>query len=236
MKLIPLYFLLGVSLNSAYAQQRQDIPVASQLLESVFLIVRVDSGKTRPLGTGFFVTRDGLMVTSDHVILDEDSDHVYDSLYAWWRPLKNVRTQIYGLKVERRLGIETPYRDIALLRINNDENPGGFPFLNVNSGQVEVGEAVMIGGCPTVFNQPRTLPLVRRGMVASLAYDFDDSPLIVLDLAGVEGYSGAPIVSLITQQVIGVFKGRPKRDQNNLPGEAPTDFSTAFPLTVEDLQ
>jgi hypothetical protein len=173
------------------------------------------------LGTGFLVSSNGTIVTVDHHVANETTGVGYDKLFAihenkWW-----------PVKVVRRFRDGKGGRDIAVLK------PVGLVmvsrFLEIG-GEAKMGMDVAIAGFPQAFGEEvKTHPLFRRGFVSTTKLTLDSgSPIIVLDMTPVTGFSGAPVVNLQTGKVIGVFFG----GLNNPPS---SDFSLAAPLSSEDL-
>lgn len=90
------------------------------------------------------------------------------------------------------------------------------------------GEPVWVLGYPALEGAPpRDVPIVRRGIVASAELDWRGRPMLLLDLTGMPGFSGGPVILERTGEVIGVVYG---------PGrtERVFDVEWATPLTERD--
>ena len=200
-------------------------PAPIQNLETaVVLISHTQPGLAHAAGSGFIVNTEGLVVTADHVVYDEQEGKLHEKLFA--RRYTGAGFEDYSLSVVKRFRTGMRGRDIAILRIEDMPNEP-LPVLNVG-GSAAVGSEVLISGFPLAFDQVYALPLVRRGIVSSLRYIFQDAKALTLDLPGASGYSGAPIVDTTSGMVIGVFKG-------SSPDRPTTDFSIAFELKPEDI-
>ena len=91
------------------------------------------------------------------------------------------------------------------------------------------GREVIVLGYPAIEGMPpRDVVVLRRGAVASAELDWSGQPMLLLDLTGVPGFSGAPVILESTGEAIGVVYG---------PGrtERVYDLEWATPLTPRDL-
>lgn len=136
------------------------------------------------LGSGFFISRDGLMVTAEHVVHDPDS--VYSVRLSTG---KSVKTEVIFRDVER---------DIAVLKMLEGEYT---PMSLGNSKTLRQGETVLAMGSPFGMRG-----MVTRGIVSGLPEDFnslgegesDDENLtrfIRTDVNINAGNSGGPLVN-----------------------------------------
>ena len=90
------------------------------------------------------------------------------------------------------------------------------------------GEPVWVLGYPALEGAPpRDVPVVRRGIVASAELDWHGTPMLLLDLTGMPGFSGGPVILEETGEAIGVVYG---------PGrtERVFDVEWATPLSESD--
>jgi S1-C subfamily serine protease len=90
------------------------------------------------------------------------------------------------------------------------------------------GQTVWVLGYPALEGAPpRDIPVVRRGIVASAELDWRGAPMLLLDLTGMPGFSGGPVILEESGEVIGVVYG---------PGrtERVFDVEWATPLSVGD--
>lgn len=125
------------------------------------------------LGSGFFVSSDGTIVTNAHVV--GASDRVGVTL-----PSGRALT---GTVLRRE-----PVRDVALVKV-----PGtGFPALPVRPTPIGVGEEVFAIGTPLLAGLQGT---VTRGIVSALRRDARSGlPVIQSDVTIQHGNSGGPLV------------------------------------------
>lgn len=91
------------------------------------------------------------------------------------------------------------------------------------------GEAVFVLGFPVLEGEaPRDVPILRAGHVASAELDWDGASMLLLDLTGVPGFSGGPVILRESGEVIGVVfgPGRTRREY---------DLEWATPLSKPSL-
>jgi hypothetical protein len=134
-------------------------------------------------GSGFIITKDGYVLTCQHVIDNADSievaieDHVY--------PAKLIR--------------EDKHNDLALLKIS-----GTFPPLAFSSNRsAQMGQEVFTIGYPNPILQGSSAKLT-KGTVASLAGFQDDLRLYQISVPVQPGNSGGPLLDL-SGNIIGVI-------------------------------
>ena len=132
--------------------------------------------KERALGSGFIISRDGYILTNDHVIKGADEIKVY---------LAGHRS--YSAKVK---GVD-PKLDIALLKIDAGN---GLPAVRLgDSDKLQVGEWVMAIGNPFGLNQKVTAGIIsRKGRVIG-AGPYDD--FLQTDASINPGNSGGPLIN-----------------------------------------
>jgi serine protease Do len=137
--------------------------------------------QSRGVGSGFFLTADGLIMTNAHVV--EGADDVIVTL----TDKREFKAKIIGS--DRRT-------DVAVVKIDSKNLPtitlGG-------SSKVRVGEWVIAIGSP--FGLENT---VTAGIVSAIARDTGDYlPLIQTDVAVNPGNSGGPLINM-RGEVIGI--------------------------------
>ena len=69
------------------------------------------------------------------------------------------------------------------------------------------GKEVFIIGHPTITQSNIDIPIVRQGSIASTEIKANNESMILLDLQGVPGFSGSPVIFKETGEVIGVVFG-----------------------------
>jgi hypothetical protein len=182
---------------SAFLLGASTVAVAQDLAETVVTIYAKSQDGTSSQGTGFFISRNGRVLTAYHVVHRASEIQIFDFEMT---PLKNV-------SIERLL----PTRDLALLKVDASNRPS----LSLSSVAPTALTEVRIAG------SPRGLPkqtLVGRttaqGPTNSLALSsatgrrvFSESlDVFPLDITVYNGLSGAPVVSP-QGTVVGVLSG-----------------------------
>lgn len=143
-----------------------------------------DVRRARSLGSGFFISADGLVVTNNHVI--EGADEI------------TVRTTDGTSYVAKLLG-RAPEMDLALLKV---EAEGDVPFVSwADSSKSRVGEWVLAIGNPFNLGGSVTAGIIsgRNRDIRSGAYD----NFIQTDAPINKGNSGGPLFNM-KGEVIGV--------------------------------
>ena len=191
-----------------------------------------ESVELRWLGTGFLTGRRCTVVTAKHLL----SDVPPERLIVRFEHPQQPGT---GLTFNARVAGSDENRDVAYLSLA--ELPGGrdpcssglLRGLAVSEDRVArelLGAEVVVIGFPALEGeQPRELPIVRRGYVASAELSWGGKPMLLLDLTGVPGFSGAPVVLAATGEVIGIVFG-PGRTEREY------DLEWATPLLRRDLK
>ena len=215
-------------LSCARHNERSPINSISDIETAVVAVCHTKPALPNIVGSGFIATQDGIVVTADHVIVNEkqENEEVYDRLFCLRPDYPNV--DIYELTVIKRLRQGKKGPDIALLRIKSNTDESKFTFIPVGKAG-EIGDAVLIAGFPLVFDKVYSWPLFRRGVVASARYSYEDARVLILDLGTIPGFSGAPVIDEKTRKVIGVIRGSSKTVKH-------TDFSVAFIITESDIE
>lgn len=140
-------------------------------------------GSTRgPSGSGFIISKDGFVLTNNHVI--EGVDKVFVRLYNG----KDVEAEIIGADAET---------DTALLKIVGDDFT---PFVIGNVEKSKVGSWVLAIGAPFGFDQT-----VTAGIISAKARSVGEQyiPYIQTDVAINPGNSGGPLINM-AGEVIGI--------------------------------
>lgn len=136
-------------------------------------------------GSGFLVTKDGYILTNNHVVGDADRITV---------------TLADGRRFEASLVGTDPKSEVALIRIEDDDE---FPFLELgNSDSLAVGEWVLAAGNPFGLSQTITAGIVsakERSEVGITEY----GNFIQTDAAINPGNSGGPLLN-IHGEVVGI--------------------------------
>ncbi|GAB4182588.1 MAG: serine protease HtrA [Calditrichia bacterium] len=143
--------------------------------------------KVRSLGSGFIISRDGYVVTNEHVVENA---------------AKVIVTTTDGEKHEAEIVGADKVSDIALLKIDGEN----FPFIPFgNSDDVLVGEWVVAFGNPFGLFELNDEPTVTVGVISATDRDWgkmDASGRIYLDMIQTDaainsGNSGGPLVNVL---------------------------------------
>jgi serine protease Do len=140
--------------------------------------------KQKGLGTGFIISKDGFIVTNNHVVQDADSIKVV---------LKDKRE--FDAKVVGR----DPQTDLALIKIDAKKN---LPTVRLgNSDKLQVGEWVAAIGSPFGLEQTVTAGIVsaKGRVIGSGPYD----DFIQTDASINPGNSGGPLINM-NGEVVGI--------------------------------
>ena len=137
------------------------------------------------LGSGFVVSKDGYVVTNNHVI--DGADEI-DVKFSNGR---EYRTKLVGT---------SPEVDIAVLKIDSNETCKPLEF--AKSDQVQIGQWSIAFGNPLGLNDSMTVGIVSAAGRSSLGIEEIEN-FIQTDAAINQGNSGGPLID-ITGKVIGV--------------------------------
>jgi serine protease Do len=137
-------------------------------------------------GTGFFISEDGLILTNKHVV--EDGEAEYSVILN------------DGTKFDAEVIARDPFQDLAVLRINGDEEQK-FNFLPLgNSDKIKTGQTVIaIGNALGEFANTVSVGIIsglNRELIAegSLSGTEELQKLIQTDAAINRGNSGGPLL------------------------------------------
>ncbi len=184
---------------------------------------------TRWLGTGFLVDRDCTVVAAKHIVqgaereqlvvrflhpTDPDAVRTFAARVIWEDPAKDVMLL--------RFGGERVARRLCRSELRPMRPAAGFDATELT------GRSVLVAGFPVLEGeQPRDLPILKRGLVASAEFTWDGIPMLLLDMTGVPGFSGSPVILEDTGEVVGIVFG-PGRTRRQY------DLEWATPFTAED--
>lgn len=147
--------------------------------------------KAQSLGSGIIISKDGYLITNNHVV--EHADKIIITL-ADNTTYKNESVEVIGMD---------PKTDIAVLRIKADQS---LPFARLgNSDEIEIGDWAIAFGSPFGFSQTMTVGVIsakgRTHVPLRHGPAFQD--FIQTDAAINSGNSGGPLVN-IDGEVIGI--------------------------------
>lgn len=141
--------------------------------------------KQQGQGSGFVISKDGYILTNNHVVADADQITV---------------TMSDNKKVEAKLIGSDPQSDVALIKINNGKN---LPVIKMgDSNALEVGEWVIAIGNPFGLSQTVTVGVVSaKGRSGVGINEYEN--FIQTDAAINPGNSGGPLLN-IRGEVVGI--------------------------------
>lgn len=135
----------------------------------------------RGVGSGFFISSDGYILTNNHVVADSNG------IFVTLTNGKEYKAKVIGTD---------PRTDIALIKIDAKDMP---PLQIGDSNQLKKGQWVLAIGSP--FGLDST---VTAGIVSAINRDTGDYlPFIQTDVAVNPGNSGGPLINL-AGQVVGI--------------------------------
>jgi len=148
-----------------------------------------DFGVRRDMGSGFLISRDGDILTSDHVVADADVIRVR---------LLGMETATYRATVIGR----DPISDSALIRLQDP--PGDLPFATLgDSDALQTGDWVMAIGNPYELGHTVTVGVVGHQARAFEGADGQRQMLIQTDASMNPGSSGGPLLN-VRGEVVGI--------------------------------
>lgn len=159
------------------------------------------------LGTGFLVDTTSTFVTAKHLFRGVDLDSIA------------IRLQLpHNMSLARTIKASVVHidsvLDIAFLKLYQRENVPfkskisySFNLFNSEGFNNLTGKDVLVIGYPKVAQADFDVPFLRKGIISSTEIYNGANQLIVLDLIGVPGYSGSPVVLQDSGEVIGIIYG-----------------------------
>lgn len=174
----------------------------------VLVIGRINqNGYIDMLGTGFIISNDGKIVTSRHVVADNDENLVV--LIPHIRNMNEYQdtTDINCASVEAYILESDPFRDITIIKANLNFN-GNIPDLG-SFDDMNVGEQVCILGFPHCVEGRRVLTLQQAIIGAKVLLESQGikSKHAVINTQTRPGQSGSLIYSINKNKVIGILVG-----------------------------
>jgi len=233
---IVLFFCIGCLPKTGLSQDTTQI--FSEIrhgLVRVGMIIDIDkdgkdgvkSIQVKWLGTGFLVDDKCTFATATHVIKPINPSSI---VIRFQKP--GDLTQV--ITISARILYEDAKKDVSFLKIDKYNNqPCMFGDLYKFKLSEDVppsitGETIIIVGYPRISEKNLDIPIVRKGIVATAEIkDKDGKNMLLLDLTGVKGFSGSPVVLEKTQEVIGIVYGPGGIDRY-------LGFEWATPITKKD--
>ena len=208
--------------------QAQHLPKVESILLCATPILTFQGSRGLTNASGFFFQRDErlFLVTSRHVLVDEESEHHPDRIeIALHCDPENV-AQVTHFSIPLYRNLKSLWRqgmdsgggiDVAVIEIERALLPEtlslrafGPPNLLDRQDAVEVGSQVLIVGFPLGFqDRLHHMPVVRQAIVASsFGLRFQGEGYFLTDARTHRGSSGAPIVMRVAE---------PEADIRDLP-------------------
>jgi hypothetical protein len=187
-----------------------------------------DHADMKWLGTAFLVDSRCTFASAKHILSGADRTRLIVRF-----PMPQDRAHAFTATI--RVLYESPTTDLLFLRVDTvNDLPCESGPLHVNPLakpsllRTVTGEAVIIIGHP-VLSEGHELdfPVLREGVVASSEFSWSGHPMLLLDLVGVPGFSGSPVILKATGTVIGIVFG---------PGPTRREFGFewATPISGDD--
>jgi S1-C subfamily serine protease len=193
----------------------------------------------RWLGTGFLVDQDCTFVTAKHVLSSLKEPEKL--IIRFENPGQAGRVNTVGARILHR----DPDTDLAFLVVQVEDgrscSSGSlqvFALAPTIPDSTHVGSAVAIIGFPRLAQEDSVdIPVMRKGHLSSVQIRKEGQPALLLDLFGVPGFSGSPVVLETTGAVIGVVYGPgPTRRAFGFEWATPIDkqkYTTAMEASEE---
>jgi S1-C subfamily serine protease len=181
------------------------------------------------LGSGVLVGRECTVATAKHAIENIDRTKL---IVRFLHPTDPEAVRTFKAQVV----YEDPERDVALLDFAGSKFDRQFcrtqlkalPLVERFERFELTGRPVLVAGFPVLErDKPPDVPILRRGIVASSELQWDGRPMLLLDLTGVPGFSGSPVVLEDSGEVIGLVFG-PGRTRRQYDLEWATPLSNAY--------
>lgn len=204
---IILFILLLWGATKYVMQKASPIITLEGLRRSVVMIVVLDAnGDSAGTGTGFFISRQGHLVTCRHVI--ESLTPRSRIVAIWDTPEGTDNIQFHPLRL---LAVSAnPNTDLALLQLSGDLQQSVHPLQL--SSSYRVGQEVQAVGFPVprhvVIATQGTSPfdiVMTRGQVSSLRRTGQEVQFLAIDARVAPGNSGGPVIDTASGKVIGVI-------------------------------
>ena len=160
----------------------------------VTIITYDERGKKTGLGSGFFINKDGHLITNYHVV--DSSEYAIVRLFDH-REFKISPTNVISRDKKADL--------IKIAVPITGEVPG---FLEINSNLPEVGERIIVMGNPLGLEQT-----ISDGVVSAIRNLEDFGDIIQISAPVSPGSSGGPVMNL-KGEVVGVATAMSRRGQN----------------------
>lgn len=169
----PFAFALGGLVVSTVALGTAGIVFLFGALAGDETSTGVQSANNKRFGTGFFITRNGYLITCAHVV---EGAHT-------------IKVMTEGGVAAARIISQHDVLDMALLKIDGS----GVPLSFFKASSLGIGEMVSTMGYPNIDVQG-VEPKYTQGHISALSGPQDDPSCVQISIPLASGYSGAPVV------------------------------------------
>jgi S1-C subfamily serine protease len=146
-----------------------------------------DQNRLRAIGSGFFVTKDGYLLTNHHVVKDA----------------KKIQVKYHDQVLEAKVAAEDQANDLALLKVKG----GDFQPLAISRKETaDLGQEVFTIGFPNIQMQG-VKPKYTDGKISSLTGMQDDAAEYQISVPVQPGNSGGPLCDA-NGEVVGIIVAR----------------------------
>ncbi len=174
----------GINNSIARKNDMNGMPVVSSRykhLNDSVATIRVLTNKGRQLGSGFFVSNNGLMLTNYHVI----------------DKARRIAVKLTNKKVYPAVVVaKDAWMDIALIKVKIRNNK--FIPLDLKFSKYKIGDEVIAIGSPL-----STAETISKGILSSVK-NVSGYRILQTDAAINRGNSGGPLIHLSTRKLIGI--------------------------------
>ncbi len=177
-----ILFVLLVAFSSAPAQENLILVVKKVKPAAVVILTYDNAGRIQRQGSGFFINQRGYFITSRHMLQDASRADV-----------KTAEGKVYPIQ---RIIAEDEEWDLIMASTHVPSD--ALHYLSVSGSVPEVGERIMVVGCPMGLEQT-----VSDGIVSAVREIPDLGKMIQITAPISPGSSGGPVVNM-KAQVVGV--------------------------------
>ena len=174
-----------------YPRTQDGVQFGTSSISSIISIWTERNGKPHNQGSGFIISKDGLVLTNFHVI---DNADTYNAGADYLKNNEFLKLEVVAYDKEY---------DIALMRISRG---GDWPALPLKHGVVKQGDRVLAMGYPEEVTEDDTVQLtITSGIVSRISDDENHKPLIIQTDAFITyGSSGGPLWDVDAGGVVGI--------------------------------
>lgn len=189
----------------------------AEIEKSIVLLEMADEkGSVIGYGTGFFISEDGVVLTCDHVVKQASSARVR----MYYRGMIGGERWFDDCEILRPSDSTI---DMGLIKINHATGFQPLPLRPADE-PIITGESTVIYGYPfgdalRIDNDPKYVPSVFNGSVASSQALGSDQETVMMNGEGKHGNSGSPVIAKADGRVIGVFSGSKPQKSGDLVEE-----------------